>query len=614
MCGIIGFSGKCDAKKIIIDGLTSLEYRGYDSCGVCLVDENKKFHIEKATGKVSELSPRVYENIKSLCNVGMGHTRWATHGGVTEENAHPHHAGFVNLIHNGIIENYAELREQYKLNNSLLGGTDTEIVANILNVIYEKNNNEPLSSIKKLTKIIKGTFSFLIMFEDRADEIYALKHVSPLVCGVSDKGSFIASDITALIPYTKYFSVVEENMIICANKSFIKAYSLNSLKEIELKKEEITWGVDTAKKDGYTHFMLKEIHEEPKALENTIKPRINEKGFINLEGDGIDENAKNIFKDIEKIHVVACGTALHAGKVGARVFQDILNIPVIDFIASEYRYSNMLTNEKTLVITLSQSGETIDTLASIEKARDSGAKIVSIVNVKGSTIARNSDYVLYTHAGPEIAVASTKAYTVQVATIYLLLTYIAYVRNAIDEKYMKNITSKLLDAVGIIDNTLKKENDIKNLVKYISTSRDAFYIGRGLDYVFSLEGALKLKEISYIHTEAYAAGELKHGTIALIEDGTPVIAVATQKNIAPKLLSNVKEVKARGAYVILLVSNDIQYENNLADVVINIGEVDDKFSVFPVAVVTQLIAYYTAYTKGLDIDKPRNLAKSVTVE
>ena len=614
MCGIIGFSGRLDAKKIIIDGLTSLEYRGYDSCGVCLVDENKLFHIEKATGKVSELTPKVYENIKGVCNVGMGHTRWATHGGVTEKNAHPHHAGIVNLIHNGIIENYAELCEQYKLNDSLLSGTDTEIVANILNEIYKKNNSDPLKSIKKLTKIIKGTFSFLIMFEDRPDEIYALKHVSPLVCGVSDAGSFIASDITALIPYTKYFSVVEENTIICANKTSIRAYLLNTLKEIELKKEEITWSVDTAKKDGYTHFMLKEIHEEPVALDNTIKPRINENGMINFSGDGIDDNACNLFKKIEKIHVVACGTALHAGKVGANVFQDILKIPVIDYIASEYRYSDTLTDENTLVITLSQSGETIDTLASLEKAKSLGATVISIVNVKGSTIARSSDYVLYTHAGPEIAVASTKAYTVQVATIYLLLAYIAFIRNLISESDVKVITSNLLNATGVIKKTLEKENDIKNTVKYISTSHNAFYIGRGLDYVFSLEGALKLKEISYIHTEAYAAGELKHGTIALIEEGTPVIAVVTQKNIASKLLSNVKEVKARGAYVILLTSEGIKYENNLADVVINVGNIDDRFSVFPVAIVTQLIAYYTAYAKGLDIDKPRNLAKSVTVE
>ena len=614
MCGIIGFSGKTDAKKIVLDGLLSLEYRGYDSCGVCFADKNNKFYIVKSTGKVNALLPMVSDEIKAECNVGIGHTRWATHGGVVKENAHPHHAGLINLIHNGIIENYLELREQYKLDGTLEGDTDSEIIANILNKIYIKNNNDPLLSIKKLIKIIKGTFSFLIMFEDRPKEIYALKHVSPLVCGKSDIGTFIASDITALIPYTKYFSVIEENTIICATNDNLIAYDIDTLKEVPLKSEEITWSTDAAKKDGYMHYMLKEIHEQAQALDNTIRPRINKEHNIDLSGDGIDDSLNELFKSINKIDIVACGTALHAGKVGGSVFQDVLGIQVTDYIASEYRYTNTLTDEKTLVITLSQSGETIDTLASIEKAKKLGAKVISIVNVKGSTIARESDYVIYTHAGPEIAVASTKAYTVQVAAIYLLLTRIAYVRGKADSNYVKNVCDNLIASIKNINLALEKEEDIKNIVKYISTSHDAFYIGRGLDYIFSLEGALKLKEISYIHTEAYAAGELKHGTIALIEKGTPVIAVCTQKKISLKFLSNVKEVKARDAYVILIVTDGIEFEKDLADVVIKINKVDDEFSVFPVAVITQLIAYYTAYTKGLDIDKPRNLAKAVTVE
>lgn len=614
MCGIVGFSGKLNAKDVILEGLTTLEYRGYDSCGVCLVDNDKVSHIVKATGKVSELIPKVNNKIKGICNYGMGHTRWATHGGVIKENAHPHHAGLVNLIHNGIIENYAVLREQYKLDGNLEGETDSEIVANILDYIYKKNKHDPLVSIKKLTKLIHGTFAFLIMFEDRPEEIYALKHVSPLVCGKSKDGSFIASDITALIPYTKEFSVIEEGMIVKAQNETLTAYNIESLCEVELKKELITWSVDTAKKDGYMHFMLKEIHEQGVALDNTIRPRIDLDKNIDLSSDGIDEKAYDIFKNIDKIQIVACGTALHAGKVGSSVFQDILKIPVQDFIASEYRYNNTLTDEKTLTILLSQSGETIDTLASLEKAKKCGSTVISIVNVKGSTIARESDFVLYTHAGPEIAVASTKAYTVQVATIYLLLTKIASVRKVVDKEFIKSICENLYNAINHINSSLNKEEEIKEIVKNIITSHDAFYIGRGLDYVFSLEGALKLKEISYIHTEAYAAGELKHGTIALIEDGTPVIAVCTQKEISSKFLSNVKEVKARNAYVILIITEGIDYEKNLADIVIKIDKVDDKFSVFPVAVVTQLIAYYAAYAKGLDIDKPRNLAKSVTVE
>ena len=613
MCGIIGFSGKLDAKKVILEGLSTLEYRGYDSCGVCFFDPNGKFNIIKSTGKVSELIPKVDKEETSAVHVGIGHTRWATHGGVLTENAHPHHAGLVSLIHNGIIENYLSLREQFKLTGSLEGGTDTEIVANVLNLIYEKNGHDALLSIQMLTKIIKGTFAFLIMFEDRKEEIYAIKHVSPLVCASSSDGAFIASDITALIPYTKEFSVVEEGMVICAKRDSLVAYDIDTLKKVTLKKEKITWTIDTAKKDGYTHFMLKEIHEQGSSLDNTIRPRIVD-GEIDFTNDNIDDEAIRFFRDIEKIQVVACGTALHAGKVGANVYQDVIKIPIDDYIASEYRYNNTLINDKTLVILLSQSGETIDTLASLEKAKEHGAKVISIVNVKGSTIARESDYVIYTHAGPEIAVASTKAYTVQVASIYMLLTYIAYVRNAVDKNFVNNICNNLFASIENIDKALKKEEDIKMIVKNISSSHDAFYIGRGLDYVFSLEGALKLKEISYIHTEAYAAGELKHGTIALIEEKTPVIAVCTQKNISSKLLSNVKEVKARDAYVILIISEDIEYEKDLADIVIKIDKVDDRFSVFPVAVITQLIAYYTAYDKGLDIDKPRNLAKSVTVE
>ena len=614
MCGIIGFSGNLNAKNVIIEGLKTLEYRGYDSCGVCLVDDKNKFHIIKTTGKVSGLETKVNSELNEVCHYGIGHTRWATHGGVITENAHPHHAGLVNLIHNGIIENYAILKEQYKLENSLIGDTDSEIVANILNKIYLETDHNALLTINKISRIIEGTFAFLIMFEDKPDEIYAIKHVSPLVCAVTENGSFIASDITGLIKYSKEYSVVEENTIVLAKNNKLKSFNLNTLEEIELKKEIIDWTIDIAKKDGYMNFMLKEIHEQSTSLDNTIRPRITVDKQIDLSSDGIDDDAVKLFKNINKIQIVACGTALHAGKVGASAFQDIYDIPIMDYIASEYRYNNTLTDEKTLTILLSQSGETIDTLASLEKAKQNKSKVISIVNVKGSTIARESDYVLYTHAGPEIAVASTKAYTVQVAAIYLLLAKIAYERHIVDNDFVKGIGENLFNSVKSINSALEKENNVKNIVKYICASPNAFYIGRGLDYIFSLEGALKLKEVSYIHTEAYAAGELKHGTIALIDKGTPVFAVCTQKHISSKFLSNVKEVKARNAYVILIITDGIEYEKDIADVVINIDNVDDRFSVFPIAVITQLIAYYAAYTKGLDIDKPRNLAKSVTVE
>ncbi|MDO5564554.1 MAG: glutamine--fructose-6-phosphate transaminase (isomerizing) [Eubacteriales bacterium] len=614
MCGIIGYSGILDAKDVLLDGLTSLEYRGYDSCGICIFDENNKFHIIKNIGKVESLRPLVNKEFPPTLSShsGMGHTRWATHGGVSSENAHPHKAGKVFLIHNGIIENYSELKSQYKLDNKLQSETDTEIVAYVLDYLYNKQNFDPLKSIRELTQLIVGTYSFLICFEDKPGSIYAVRKVSPLVCATSLSGSFLASDLTALIPYTKTFSVVDENTIIEINPTGIISYDLNTLQKTELKQETITWDIDSAKKGGFEHFMMKEIHEQPTAIDNTIRPRITNDGLINFFDDGIEDNS--IFKNINKIQIVACGTALHAGTVGARLFQSKILIPIETYIASEYRYQNTLVDDKTLVIIISQSGETVDSLSSLKKAKAENAKTISIVNVKGSSIARESDCVLYTHAGPEIAVASTKAYTVQVALIYLLFCHIAFVRDRVDESFVKKFTKNLYDTIPILQNLLQNKNQIKQVAKYISKSNDAFYIGRSLDYVFSLEGALKLKEVSYIHTEAYAAGELKHGTIALIEDGTPVICVCTQKDVSKKFLSNVEEVKARNAFVILIITEGIEYNKSISDICITIPKINDDFSVFPVAVITQLIAYYVAYAKKLDIDKPRNLAKSVTVE
>lgn len=605
MCGIIGYTGPLTAKQILLNGLAQLEYRGYDSAGIAYFGSGSKIHVIKTVGKVAQLKELCKGN-QEESHCGIGHTRWATHGGVTTENAHPHQAGRITMIHNGIIENYHELTTEFQLEDKLVSQTDTEVAAWVLDSLYD---GDPQDAIRRFIPLLKGSYGFCILFEDHPGEIYAVRNVSPLVAAYTPSGSMVASDLTALISYTKKYIVVPEDKIVRLTPYSMTVFEMDGRK-IEPEILEVNWDTDAARKNGFPHFMLKEIHEQPEAMKKTILPRMT-KELPDFTDDGIPDE---IFSQCEQVHIVACGTAMHAGMVARAIMEPKLRIPVQVSIASEFRYEEPLIDSKTLVIIISQSGETIDTLAALRLARESGAKILAVVNVKGSTIARESDFVLYTHAGPEIAVASTKAYSVQLAALYMIICRMAYVRGKMDREECAVFMEDLLDVIPAMEEMIQQREKIKEIVRPLVNKPDAFFIGRNLDYAFSLEGALKLKEISYIHADAYAAGELKHGTIALISDGVPVIAIATQKRILAKTLSNVREVKARGAYVILVTKRSEEVDQTLADVQIRIPDVDDRFTVFPIAVVIQLIAYYASLLKGLDVDQPRNLAKSVTVE
>lgn len=604
MCGIIGFTGNEPAKDIIIGGLERLEYRGYDSAGLALLS-NDQIQVRKRTGKVEELR-KLCEAEKMPATCGIGHTRWATHGGVTDVNAHPHRVGKVVLIHNGIIENYRQIVTEYGLADQLVSETDSEVVAALLNKFYE---GDPVKAIKKTVKVLSGAFALCIMFQDIPDTIYAIRNVSPMVATSCERGSVIASDLTALIEFSKEYFVVPEYHILTLKKDGIDIQDLKGNK-VTPQMLTVNWDITSAQKGGYPFFMLKEIYEQPDAIRNTIAPRINQE-LPDFTEDGIDDA---IFKDCKRISIVACGTAMHAGMVGKHLIEKKLRIPVHVDCASEFRYKDPIIDEETLTIVLSQSGETIDTLEALKLAKNRGSKVLSIVNVKGSTIARESDYVLYTHAGPEIAVASTKAYTVQVAAMYLIACRIGLVKGLITEHDAKRFMTKLTNASNIVEETLKCADDIKRVADHIKFATDTFYIGRGLDYTMSLEAALKLKEISYVHAEAYAAGELKHGTIALISENVPVIALATQEDVYAKVISNIREVKARGAYVVLVSMDEEVNDPSICDQHIRLPKMDSEFASFATAVVLQLVAYYTSEAKGLDVDKPRNLAKSVTVE
>ena len=605
MCGIIGYCGPLDAQKVLIDGLTQLEYRGYDSAGIALFDENSNIHFIKKVGKVAALK-KVCEASPISSHCGIGHTRWATHGGVTSENAHPHMYGHITMIHNGIIENYQELTETFHLKGKLLSQTDTEVSAAVLNELYK---GDPLSAIRGLLSHLKGSYAFCIMFDDRPGEIYAVRNVSPLVAAYTGSGAMIASDLTALLPYSKKYFVVPEGKIIRLTAYQVSVFDICGNREAP-DYMEASWNTDAAMKNGFPHYMLKEIHEQPEVLKQTVLPRL-KNGLPDFTAEGIPDS---MLKSVTEIRIIACGTAMHAGMVARSIIEPGLRIPVTVSIASEFRYEEPMITQNTLTIVISQSGETIDTLAALRLAASCHSPVISVVNVKGSTIARESDYVIYTHGGPEIAVASTKAYTVQIAALYLLFCRMALVRGLYTDEQARQFTSTLLKCSDTMEAMIGRKDLIREAVSHICDSPNAFFIGRGMDYAFSLEGALKLKEISYIHSEAYAAGELKHGTIALITDLVPVIAIATQKNILAKTISNIREVKARGAFVILLITEQTKTDDDLADLVIRIPETDDKFTVFPIAVVLQLIAYYTSVQKGLDVDQPRNLAKSVTVE
>ena len=607
MCGIIGYTGSLDAKKVLTEGLQELEYRGYDSAGIAYFNQDIIKTIKKE-GKVSFLCDAVENEAKEdVATCGIGHTRWATHGGVSTINSHPHTAGKVTLIHNGIIENYKKLEEEFrKQGKEPVSQTDSEIAAMVINDCYDGN---PVKAIKKAITKLEGAYAFCVMFEDYPGIIYAIRQGSPLVAASTSKGSIIASDMVALIKYSKSYFVLPENHIARLTEDEIIVTNMEH-QVVEPKMLHVNWDVASARKGGYDYFMLKEIHEQPEALRKTIGPRI-VNGLPDFSEDNIPDS---IFTDINRVVITACGTAMHAGLIGKDMIERLVRIPVTVDIASEFRYQNPIIDEHTLVITISQSGETADTLAALRLAKEKNAKTLSIVNVKGSSIARESQYVLYTHAGPEIAVASTKAYTVQLSAMYLIAFRFAYAKGMLTEDETKKYIGTLEKTVDIVEELLSYDDQVKPIGRKLKKSEDLFFIGRGLDYALSCEGSIKLKEISYIHSEAYAAGELKHGTISLITDNLPVIALATQKDVYAKMISNIREVRSRGAKVILITNADAHVDASLCDYHIMLPEMDDQFTPFGAAVILQYIAYYAAVSRGLNVDQPRNLAKSVTVE
>ncbi|RGS40600.1 glutamine--fructose-6-phosphate transaminase (isomerizing) [Roseburia hominis] len=606
MCGIIGYTGSEDVREVLLDALELLEYRGYDSAGIALRDEESgKTEVRKCAGRVSDLRA-ICASEKVVSQCGIGHTRWATHGGVNDCNAHPHQVGKVTLVHNGIIENYRELIVDYDLADTLKSETDSEVVAALLNRFYE---GKPEEAIKKTVSKLKGTFALVILFEDQKDVIYSTRNVSPIVATICKEGAMLASDLTALCRFTNRYFVVPEYHILklSADKLTLTDFDGN---EVLPKYLTVDWELNSAGKNGYPFYMEKEIMEQPEAIENTIRNRI-VGGMPDFTADGVPDT---LFTECEHICIVACGTAMHAGLVAQALVKSILHMHIEVQMASEFMYSDPVIDEKTLVIAVSQSGETIDTLEAVKYAKNRGAKCLAIINVKGSSIARESDYVLYTNAGPEIAVASTKAYTTQLAVFYLIVARMAHSRGVFDDAQTQSFVRELQRTPEVMKKVLERRRDIHVVAKKVLGAKDLFMIGRGLDYSILLEGSLKLKEVSYIHSEAYASGELKHGPIALITQDTPVVATVTQEKLMSKELSNIKEVKSRGADVVVFIKESIAGDLAKEYEIFTLPDMRDEFMVLPASVALQLLAYYVSSDKGFDVDKPRNLAKVVTVE
>ncbi len=608
MCGIVGYVGHNDCSEVLVSALSKLEYRGYDSAGIA-VFENGNIDVIKAEGRLKNLEDKMEAQNFPKGSAGIGHTRWATHGKPSDINSHPHIGGeHVTLVHNGIIENYRELKEELQAKGrEFYSETDTEVVAKLLDYNYE---GDPVKAIEKTLAQVQGSFALGILFADIPNVIYAVRRGSPLIVGVKGSEGFIASDVPAIIKYTKDYYLLEHDEIArIAEGSIIFTDLQGNPIEKELKTAD--WDMDAAEKGGYDHYMLKEIHEQPEAVRKTVAPRVYE-GLPSLEECSITVDS---LKDIKQVFIVACGTAMHAGVVGKYAIEKLARVPVVVDIASEFRYRAPLVSEGDLVIIISQSGETADSLEALRVSKALGAKTMGIVNAKGSSIARESDMLVYTHAGPEIAVASTKAYMVQIAVMYLLSFKLAFAKEKIDEAECKRLTAELMAMPERIDEIITSTDAVSHEVaKELIDAESLLYIGRGFDYALSMEGSLKLKEISYIHSECYAAGELKHGTISLITDGMPVIAVATQSDLFDKTISNIKEVKARGAKVILICGEGFEVGEDVADYVIRVPMCEEMLMPMSAIVPLQLVAYYSSVLRGNDVDKPRNLAKSVTVE
>ena len=606
MCGIVGYVGDRDCADVLVDTLSKLEYRGYDSAGIA-VFEKGTIKVEKCKGRLANLVDKMAVDGKPQGHCGIGHTRWATHGEPSDINSHPHGNKRVSIVHNGIIENYKQIKDfLVEEGYSFVSETDTETVAKLLDYYYV---DDPVDTIIKVLSEIKGSYALGIMFRDYPDTVFAVRKESPLIVGVGENENFLASDVPAIIKYTRDYYLLEANEIAVVKKDSVQIYDMHK-EPVHKEINTADWDVDAAEKGGYEHFMLKEIHEQPAAVRDTVSPRIIN-GMPDLSQDGVDMQK---LKDYRQIFIVACGTAMHAGMVGKYVIEKLARKPVIVDIASEFRYRDPIITKDDLMIVISQSGETADTMAVLRLAKEVGAATLAVVNVVGSSIAREADMVIYTHAGPEISVASTKAYMVQISVMYLLAFELAYANGTIDKERCMELTAQLGQMPDIIRETLELKDTCSFVASKLVNAESLLYIGRGLDYALSMEGSLKLKEISYIHSESYAAGELKHGTISLITEGMPVIAVATQKKLIEKTVSNIREVKARGAMVILICDNSIEVGEGVADYIIRLPQTDEQLMPMAAAAPLQLIAYYTSVLKGNDVDKPRNLAKSVTVE
>lgn len=612
MCGIVGYNGNQQAAPILLKGLEKLEYRGYDSAGLSVRNGTSDTEIVKAKGRLKALAEKTDDGKAMKGTIGIGHTRWATHGEPSEKNAHPHCSDDHNVIgvHNGIIENYQELKEKLLRHGyTFYSQTDTEVAVKLIDYYEKKYNQGPLYSLTHAMQRIRGSYALAVMFKNYPDTIYAARKDSPMVIGIAEGASYLASDVTPILNYTKTVYYIGNEQVAELNKGSVKFFNLDQ-EEVEIEPKEVTWDAEAAEKNGYEHFMIKEIHEQPKAVKDTLKSVIKD-GKIDLSEVGID---KETAEKLNNIIIVACGSAYHVGVVGQYVIESASRIPVRVELASEFRYRDPTMNENDLVIVISQSGETADSLAALRLAKKMNIKTLGIVNVVGSSIAREADYVFYTLAGPEIAVATTKAYSAQLIAIYALAIQLGKYREIIDENRYTSLIEEMETLPEKMERVLSDKERIQWFASKYANAQDMYFIGRGIDYAVSLEGSLKMKEISYVHSEAYAAGEIKHGPISLIEDGTLVIGICTDKKLFEKTRSNMVEVKSRGAYLMGLTSYGNYSIEDTADFTVYIPQTDPYFTTSLAIIPLQLLGYYLSVAKGLNVDKPRNLAKSVTVE
>ena len=606
MCGIVGYVGMRESRDILLDGLKHLEYRGYDSAGVAFFEPGG-IGVYKSQGRLEKLVEKLAAENLPESHIGIGHTRWATHGVPSDINSHPHSSARITLVHNGIIENYSKLKEFLSLQGyDFVSQTDSEVLVKLLDYHYK---GDAIPAIMATLQQVHGSYAVAILFADKPNEIYAVRKESPLIVAYGDGENFLASDIPAILPYTRRYSVLENGEIAVLTKDRVKVYDEFG---ILTRREVLTadFSIEAAEKGGFPHFMLKEIYEEPDVIQAAVRPHVKD-GLPLLDLDGLTDD---YLKSLNRVHIVACGTAMHAGMVGKSAIERMARVPVEVDIASEFRYRNPILGENDLVIIVSQSGETIDTLAALRMAKQRGAKTLAIVNAVGSSIARAADWVMYSYGGLEIAVASTKAYMVQLCCLYLFAMQLAQVKGVLEENVLRHLVQDLLRSPELIRGLIDRSEEVQYLASEFMNCTDLFFMGRGIDYALSLEGSLKLKEISYVHSEACAAGELKHGPISLVVDGTPILALATQDDVFEKTVSNVQEVKSRGARVVLFCKEDAHVPEGTADFQYRLPCYEGVFMPLLLAVPLQLFAYYMSLLRGCDVDKPRNLAKSVTVE